>query len=247
MSTTTTTLVVGATGATGKYVVQYLLDQGQTVKVICRSAEKMKSLLTPASYGERLQITEASISQVSDSGLKMLTQDCTAVVSCLGHNMTMKGLFGREDRRLVKTAVTRLTKTMPSSAKFILMGSDGVSMLGDDPRSRTERVILFLLRNLLPPHADNEETAAYVWSLREQPEWCIVRPTDLQDGEPQKYVLHSKSPPGGLFGSGIVTRATVAKFMVNLLADASLWNTYKFKAPVIRDDPAVAAESAKTK
>lgn len=251
-SKTFTTLVVGGTGATGKYVVQFLLEQGHTVKVVCRSQEKMKSLLllllSPSQDKEystdRLLITEASITQVSDDDLKELLHDCTAVISCLGHNLTMKGIWGRQDRRLVKHTAMRLTQLMPSTAKFILMGSDGVTVPGDDKRGMFERMILFLLRKLLPPHADNEDTAAYVLSLK-SPEWCIVRPTDLQDGKPQKYVVHSK-PPGGLFGDGIATRATVARFMVDLLTEVSLWNSYKFKTPVLHDDPTVAKASTET-
>jgi len=246
-SSSTTTFVVGATGATGKYVVQYLLDQGQNVKVVCRSVEKMKSLLTTSSYGERLQITEASISQVSDQDLEKLTQDCTHVVSCLGHNMTLAGMFGREDRRLVTDAVTRLTKVMPPSAKFILMGTAGVTVPTDEPRSMVDRTILFFCRTLLPPHCDNEETAAHFLKLQ-SPEWCMVRPTNLRDGEPQKHVLYS-TPPGGLFAAdAIVTRSTVAKFMVNLILDSSLFQTFKYQSPLIYDDPSVlTTESAKTK
>lgn len=247
-----TTLVVGASGNTGKYVVQFLLDQNnnQTVKVVCRNKDKMLSLLKQQDYGDRLQITEASIMKMKDEDLKKMTQDCTAVVSCLGHNLTISGMWGRADRGLVTNTAQRLTKAMPASAKFILMGSDGVSVPGDDKRSFGERIVLSLLRLLVPPHVDNEAVAAYVLSLspsdQSTPEWCIVRPTNLQDGPPQKYVLYSK-PPGGLFGDGIVTRSTVARFMVDLLSDSVKWDTYKYQAPVIHDDPAVASETTKTK
>jgi hypothetical protein len=246
-----TTLVVGATGNTGKHVVQFLLDQkDQTVKVVCRSKEKMLSQLKQEDYGDRLQIVEDSITQVQEDDLKKLTQDCSAVVSCLGHNITLSGMWGRQDRRLVKDTAERLTKAMPKSAKFVLIGSDGISVPGDDQRSFGERVVIFLLRLLLPPHMDNEETSAYVLSLApsdpSSPEWCIVRPTDLQEGAPQKYVLHSK-PTGGLFGDAVVTRATVARFIVDLLTDSAKWNSYKYQTPVIHDDPASLTETTKTK
>jgi putative NADH-flavin reductase len=231
---TTTTLVVGATGNTGKHVVQFLLDQGQNVKVLARSKDRMLSLLTQKEdYGDRLHITEATVLSIPEEQLKDMVIDCDAVVSCLGHNLTMKGMFGRADRRLVRDSVQRLTGAMPSSTKLILMGSDGVGHPDDDRRSFVERVVLFLLRNLIPPHADNEETAAHLLQTK-TPEWCVVRPTDLQDGAPSKYTLYAK-PPGSLFGSGIATRSNVAKFMVDLIVTPETWSQYKFQMPVLHD------------
>lgn len=232
--TTPTTLVVGASGNTGKYVVQYLLDHGQRVKVICRDRNKMMQLLEPKEHNhDRLDVTERSISQLSVAELQELTSDCTAVVSCLGHNSTLSGIWGSQDRWLVKETVVKLTQAMPPSAKFILMGSEGVAVPGDDQRSLFDRFLLFLIRYLVPPHSDNEAAAAHVLSLT-QPEWCIIRPTDLQDGPPQKYNIYEK-PFGSLFASGIVTRSTVARFMVDLVTDSIKWATYKFKAPCIHD------------
>ena len=43
--TTTTTLVVGCTGATGKHVVLQLLQQKQHVRAIARSKERLLALL----------------------------------------------------------------------------------------------------------------------------------------------------------------------------------------------------------
>ena len=45
MTTTTTTLVVGCTGATGKHVVLQLLQQKQHVRAIARSKERLLALL----------------------------------------------------------------------------------------------------------------------------------------------------------------------------------------------------------
>ena len=241
LMTTPTSLVVGASGNTGRHVVQFLLDQGQRVKVICRDKNKMVKLLEPNDYQDRLDITERSIAQLSVAELRELTSDCTAVVSCLGHDGTISGIWGRQDRWLVKDAVVKLTKAMPPTAKFVLMGSVGVAVPGDDQRSLFDRFLLFLIRYLVPPHADNEAAAAHVLSLS-QPEWCIIRPTDLQNGPPQKYMIYPK-PFGPLFAWGIVTRSAVARFMVDLVTDSAQWATYKFQAPCILD----FVETSKTK
>jgi uncharacterized protein YbjT (DUF2867 family) len=78
-------VVVGATGATGKHVVQMLLDHGgYTVVAVARSKEKMVSLLVPSvdadCYGDRLVIKEASIVDLDTNELKDLTNGCFAIV-----------------------------------------------------------------------------------------------------------------------------------------------------------------------
>jgi nucleoside-diphosphate-sugar epimerase len=73
-------LVVGATGATGKHVVQFLLDQGNNVVAVARSEEKMKSLLTQKDYSKNLTIEELSVSDLSPSEIQELTKGCDAVV-----------------------------------------------------------------------------------------------------------------------------------------------------------------------
>lgn len=73
-------LVVGATGNTGKHVVQMLLDKGQTVNVIARSKEKMLSLLKEENYSDRLNITEGSLLDLKDEEFSEITKNCKAVV-----------------------------------------------------------------------------------------------------------------------------------------------------------------------
>jgi hypothetical protein len=182
---------------------------------------------------------------IPEEQLKDVVKDCDAGLSCLGHNLTMKGMFGRADRRLVRYSVQRLTGAMPSSANFILVGSDGVGHPDDDRRSFVERVVLFLLRNLVPPHADNEETAANLLQ-KKTPEWCVVQPTDLQDEAPSKYALYAK-PPGSLFGPRIATRSSMAKFMVDLIDTPETWSQYKFQMPVLHDQEVDNTETSKAK
>jgi len=182
-----TTLVVGATGATGKWVVKLLLEskEKQCVKVIVRSKQRMIDLLTELNhdnnnhdgkkdYEDRLTIIEGSLLDFSDSELKKHVEGCNTIICCLGHNLTFKGMYG-EPRMLVSRAVERLTNalvldtttaTPRTSKKYIHMGSDGVANPNgeDDQRTFAERSILSLLRCLVPPHVDNEAAADYIWN-----------------------------------------------------------------------------------
>jgi putative NADH-flavin reductase len=240
---TKTVLVVGATGATGKHVVQQLLDKGHKVKAVVRSKERMDGLLSSdaSKYGERLSLTEASLLDLTDDELESLVEGTNAVVSCLGHNMDFKGLWGKP-RRLVTDATKRLTdaiKTKAPSSKFILMGSNGVANPNgqDDKRSALERAVIWTLRYTIPPHADNEQAAQYVHNLGTEAtiEWSVVRPSDLIDGPVTEYDLVTKPRPG-LFSPGSpATRSNVADCMVNMILNDSLWEEWKYKMPCLYD------------
>jgi len=258
MTTATTTLVVGATGATGKHVVLQLLQQKQHVRAIARSKQRLLDALNEISpnasqeYADFLEVTEAAVLDLSEEELENLCSGCDACVSCLGHNLTFQGVFGKP-RRLVTDAVKRMCHAIETNqsreqeetktpVKFILMGSDGVANPNgsDDKRTIGERIVLFLLRYLIPPHRDNETAAAYISGKTDNPhnlEWTVIRPTDLIDGTVTKYELFPK-PPGSLFGGGkvVATRANVAKSMVDMILTKSLWDEWKFKMPVLHDE-----------
>ena len=94
-----TILVVGASGATGRLLVEQLLIRGQNVKAIVRSP---KSLPEPLRGDPRLSLIHASISELSDSEIAKHVDGCDAVASCLGHNLDFRGLFGRPRRLVVR-------------------------------------------------------------------------------------------------------------------------------------------------
>lgn len=257
---TLTVLVVGATGATGKHVVLQLLKQKHNVRAIVRSKERLINSLddvVPESSTNlnivcRLDATEAPLLDLTQPELEKIVNGCDAVVSCLGHNMSFKGLF-LPPRRLVTDSVKRLCQAIETTnkqtpdcqpTKFILMGSDGVANPdgGDDKRSCSERAVLSMLRHLVPPHKDNELAAAYMADNNvdnQKMEWVVVRPTDLINGKAtSKYELFAK-PQKGLFSgakSGVTTRANCAKCIVDMILAEKLWEAWKFKMPVVHDD-----------
>ncbi|KAL3939036.1 MAG: hypothetical protein SGBAC_006162 [Bacillariaceae sp.] len=234
MSMSSKIFIVGATGATGKHVVQQLLDKGNSVIAVTRSKDTMMGHLKkhPKDYGDRLQIHEASILDMSDDELKNMLKGCSAVVSCLGHRPTLSGLFGHP-KRLVTDAAKKLTAAMPSNSKFVLMGTEAVQLPIDPKRPFGERVALFLLRNLLPPHVDNEEVAAFLQEHQEI-SWSAVRPTNLVDADKADglYSIQEESSLP-LFGSQAISRANVAHFMVELVSNHATYAKWKHKMPVV--------------
>ena len=106
-----TTLVVGATGATGQHLVQQLLDRGHYVKVIVRSPEKLPEAIRA---NDRLSVIHASVLDLSDSEMAEHVNGCDAVASCLGHTLSFKGLYG-SPRRLVTDATRRLCNAIKAN------------------------------------------------------------------------------------------------------------------------------------
>jgi nucleoside-diphosphate-sugar epimerase len=252
------TLVLGGTGATGRHVVYQLLQLNRPVHVIVRSKERMISALhdidfindksnrfsltdDAATIFPLLSITEASVVDLTDTQIKDICNNVDNVVCCLGHTMTFKGMYGKP-RRFVSDTVKRFANTLASTPgatkrKFIVMTSDGVPHPSDDPYRYWVRLTMGCIRRCVPPHADNEAVGDYFLNLigAGNMEWIMIRPTNLVNGPVTKYNLYDK-PVGLLFGKQVVSRSNVAKFIVDLISDETLFTKYKFRMPVVHSD-----------
>jgi len=105
-----------------------------------------------------------------------------------------------------------------------------------ETRTWYERAPLLLLRHGLPPHGDNETAAEHlhrsVGKRHKHIEWCNVRPDALINAEisPCEIV---ESPSTGIFTGRPTSRSNVARFITELIENTELWNTWKFRMPVI--------------
>ena len=235
-----TTLVVGASGATGIKLVEQLLIREQNVKIVVRSAKKL-----PESWknNERLQIITASILDLSDLEIATYTQGCDAVASCLGHNMNFKGIYG-QPRKLVTDTTRRLCSaikenTAENPVKYVLMNTTGNRNRDlEEPISFAQKCVIGLIRILLPPHADNEKAADYLRTEIGQDnqfiEWVAVRPDGLiNEDKVTDYTIQPSPTRSAIFDAGKISRINVGHFMANLICDDDLWNKWKGQMPVI--------------
>ncbi len=235
-----TTLVVGASGATGKLLVEELLSRGQNVKVIVRSPEKL-----PDSWksNSRLFIISASILDLNDREMTEHVNGCQAVASCLGHNISLKGLFGKP-RGLVTDAAIRLINSIRSQKpkdpiKYVLMNTTANSNRDlIEPISFGQKFIIGLLRLLLPPHVDNENAADYlrinIGQSNRYIEWVAIRPDSLvNEKKITEYELYPSPIRSALFNPGKTSRINVGHFMADLITNDDVWNEWKGQMPVI--------------
>jgi len=239
-----TTLVVGASGATGKLLVEQLLKAGQRVKVIVRFSS---SIPQTWKNNDRLTIIKVdAIEAIGIDEMMVYLKDCQSVASCLGHSPNFKGIYGKP-KRLVTDTIELLCQAIIKNApekpvRLVLMNTAGNSNRDLKERiSIGQKIVIGLLRLLLPPHVDNEKAADYLRIKIGQKnpfvEWAAVRPDSLIDIENvTAYSAHTSPTRSALFDSGKVSRSNVAHFMSQLLLDDNVWKKWKGQMPVLYND-----------
>jgi NAD(P)-dependent dehydrogenase (short-subunit alcohol dehydrogenase family) len=235
-----TTLVVGASGATGRLLVEQLLERGEHVRVIVRSKKSLPKKITSH---DKLSLTEAAVLDLSDDELARQVRGCDAVASCLGHTLSFKGMFG-SPRRLVTDTSRRLCDAVKANqpadpVKFVLMNTTGNRNRDlDEQISTGQKCVIGLLYLLLPPHADNEDAADYLRTQIGQNdeiiEWAAVRPDGLIDeAKTTEFAVYPSPTRSAIFAAGVTSRINVACFMADLIGDDKTWDQWKGKMPVI--------------
>ena len=232
-------LVLGANGATGFNVVTQLSIHGINVKALARNIDKFDTIK------DRKQITiiQDSILEIDNQKLKQYLSDVDAVISCLGHNITFKGIFGKP-HALVTDALIRVIETVNEinknrTIKIILMNTTAcINKLQDEKLSGKENLVMSILRKILPPQRDNESALEYLidkaGKSNNHIEWVAVRPDGLiNEAEVSEYTVHPSQIRSPIFNAGKTSRINVADFMVCLLKDKKLWEKWKYKTPVI--------------
>lgn len=235
-----TILVVGASGATGKLLVDQLINAGLKVKVVVRATSHI-----PTSWidHENISVIRYNVMEMGAVVLADHLKDCQAAASCLGHHPTWKGIYGKP-RKLVADTVRLLCEaisinTPEKPVRFVLMNTAGNSNRDlAEPLSAGQKMVTGLLRLLLPPHADNEAAAdhlrVHVGQKDRFVEWVAVRPDSLFDEEKVSgYSLHVSPVRDAIFNPGKTSRINVAHFMATLLTDDNTWKMWQGQMPVI--------------
>jgi hypothetical protein len=187
-------------------------------------------------------VVEADLLSLSDAELRGQVRGCDGVISCLGHVISLKGVFG-PPRDLVTQATMRLCRAIEAvepaaPIKFILMSSVSVNRpnLLDTRRGMFERACVAAIRGLVPPAKDNQRAADFLCSNfgADNPfvQWAVVRPDTLLDGDLSEYAL-DEGLVGSLFKPDRTNMANVAHFMCQLATDPKVWDDWKGKLPVV--------------
>lgn len=235
-------LLLGATGRTGGRVLTQLLERGVPVCAIVRSAQRLPA---GAADDPLLTVVTADVAAMPPAELRRHVAGRDAVVSCLGHTISLRGVFG-PPRDLVRDAVRTLCTEVASlrpdvPVRLILMSSVSVNRpaRADTRRGAGERGYMWVLRALVPPARDMQR-AADVLALEvgaDAPflDWVVVRPDTLVDGEVSAYATHD-GIVASLFRPDTTRMANVAHFMAELATDDAAWRQWRGRMPVVVDD-----------
>lgn len=228
-------LVLGATGQTGFHVVNQFLDNNIQVKAIVRNAKKFDDIQSDIN----LEIYVESILEVEDKFLKELLADVDVVISCLGHNISLRGMFGKP-HYLVTDAINKIVinSNDKNPKKIILMNTTAcLNTKQKEKFTFGESLVMGIMRSLLPPQRDNDRALKYLEeNIGEDNvlEWIAVRPdTLIAHDQVTEYEIFASPQRSPIFNAGKTSRINVAHFFMKLISNEELWNEWKYKTPVI--------------
>ncbi len=230
-------LVLGASGATGQLVVRQLIEKDITTRILVRESAIISEQI---SNNNNVEIIKGNINDFDIEKIKEIVKDCDAVICCLGHNISFKGLFG-PPRKLVYNTVVKVVEAIDSldlDSKFVLMSTTAyTNKKGGEENTAGEKLIFSLLKLLLPPHKDNMLAGDYlVRKLGSQTKinWVAVRPDSLINEDcVSEYEIRNKKMRSPIFDPGKTSRINVGNFMAELVTNEKLWQEWKHKTPVI--------------
>jgi putative NADH-flavin reductase len=203
--------VLGATGRTGRPLVEELLRRGHHVVAVVRD---------PAGTGvpDGVEVVPGDVRDADV--LRRAVAGADAVVSALGPR---KG-----DPRLHREVAPLLVGVMRESGVRRFVGVSGAGVDADgDHKSRRDRIISGIIKRL-PGDAVKDKVLEYQVWRDSALDWTLVRPPRLQEGPPTGAVEHHA---GTSPRSTAIRRSDLAAF----LADEVEQGRYVGKAPLVAE------------
>lgn len=205
-------LIFGATGGTGRQLVEQSLEQGHAVTAFARNPTQL-DIKHP-----NLKIVQGDVMDFASVQRAMQGQE--AVLSALGSPANKIGTIRSEGTRNIMRAME-----MTGIRRFVCQTSlgygDSRKVLNRTPFIFKYIIVPFILRKGFADHALQEE-----YIKHSQLDWIIVRPGNLTDGNRTGVYRHG-FPANDQAIKVKISRADVAEFMLKQLTD----NKYLKKTP----------------
>jgi putative NADH-flavin reductase len=183
--------VIGATGRTGREIVEQALARGHHVTAFVRSPQGVKS------RNERLTVVEGSA--MDENGLVNAMQNHDAVVSTLGPRQVFK-----PSSMLHDSAVATTRAMQCSGVRRLVVLSSGAHFPGIP-----NRIASFIMRNHLRDSLTMEEIVK-----RSGLDWTLARPPGLTQEDYLTYRSREDAAPARGFS---LSRKAVAAFMLDAI------------------------------
>ena len=189
----------GATGRTGRLVVQDALAQGHEVVAFVRSADKLSRQQVP---NARLSVVEGDVRDAA--AVARAVEGVDAVVSVLAPVRDQPGV--QTDGTVTIVEAMR----QHGVERIVSLTGAGVDAPGDAPRplgGRLVKGVMGLVVGWVLRDGQGHADALYASDR----DWAVVRPPRLTDGPPTGAARHGRLPLGA---GDSVRRADVADFLL---------------------------------
>lgn len=208
-------VIFGATGGTGRLLVEQALEAGHSVTAFVRDPAK-------------LQISHSKLSVVQGDVL-----DAGAVARAMpGHDAVLSAIGSKSPVRpgvVISEGTRNIVRAMEQAGVRRLISQSSIGF-GDSKRSLNNSsfffrhvIVRFILKNVFAEHARQEDIVK-----QSELDWVLPRPGNLTDGLRTGIYRHGFSPDEkGL--KILISRADVADFMLKQLSD----DTYLRKTPAL--------------
>ena len=194
-------LVLGATGGTGRQLVEQALQLGHDLTALVRRPERLT--VGP----ERLRVLTGSVTD-NDEGLAAAVRGQDVVISALGVGKSLKS------SGLIARSVPGIMRAMESQGvrRLTLTSAYGVGATWQDVPLVPRILMRLLFRDLYADKAAGEEVLR-----RSGLDWTVVYPVTLTDGpRTDRYRVGERL---ALHGVPKVSRADVAAFLLTQMDD----------------------------
>jgi putative NADH-flavin reductase len=212
-------LLLGATGRTGKYVVDEVLQRGHELNCLVRDQKKIKAV------HERLKVFEGSPEKLAD--LEQAITNCNAIINVL--NISRNSDFPWAKLRTSPVFLSDVMKKIIELAeinkikRIVACSAWGAAETKKDLPSWFR----WLIDNSNIGHTYKDHERQEKLLMNSTSSWTIVRPTGLTNFKKYQQVIESydNKPKPRM----TVNRISLAKYLVDAISNERL----VYKAPVI--------------
>ncbi len=206
-------LLLGATGRTGRYVIEYALQKGYDIRCLARNSSRIP-------LREHIELQEGNPAKKED--LKQALQGCNVVINVL--NISRINDFPwsplKTPERYLSIVMTNIVNLSTQTSLFRVVSCSAWGV------AETRNDIPFWFRwfidnsNIGIAYKDHERQETLLKKSRLN--WCIVRPVGLVNLKLNKKMITSinNRPKPGLF----VSRRSLAYFLVKCVMDNTFLN-----------------------
>ncbi|WP_028548554.1 NAD(P)-dependent oxidoreductase [Paenibacillus sp. UNC451MF] len=201
-------LVFGATGGTGRQVVEQAIQLGHDVTVIARKPEAVDI------RNERLEVVRGNVLDLSSFSQWIAGKD--AVLSALGVNH-------RKPTTVYSEGAGNIIKAMQGAGvrRLISLSSSGLDIPPDTPLM--QRLVIRLVIQQMYKYAYEDMTRMEEKVRKSGLDWTVIRPPRLTNGSKTgKYRTAFNKPLPKARG---ISRADLADYMIKSVTDSSSYQS----------------------